>query len=795
MIRNYFKTAWRNLIKNKFYSAINIVGLTAGLTIGLLTLLWVQEQLSYDSFHRQAKNIYKVNIIGGTGISHQVFQSVIAPVATFAKNEIPEVKNAVRVTYAGPGAVYRYQAKRFIEDKVVYTDPSFFTMFDFPLIAGNKANPFPDNNTVVLTASTAKRYFGSADPLGKVITTDNNISLRVTGIIADFPGNTSLACNMLMPISLLNYLQYEKNSVSYNGTGVLKSMDADWVNFGYETFLQLQPGAFITRVEKKLQQIHERQKPDDAPVPYIVQPLLKMHLYQPEGGDAGIETVKLFAVVTLLILAIACINYVNLSTARAMLRAKEVSMRKIIGAGKVQLFLQFVLETALLFVIAAALALGLMYLLLPALNTFSGEHIQLNLNDFRLWMAIGIALSATLLASSIYPALLLISFEPLRALKGKLSAGIGSTSLRKVLVVTQFCISVILIAGMFIIKSQLNFITHKKLGYDRQHVFTFAMHHLDRHYAALKAELMKQNGIADVTRAGQNIIDYNGWTGDNDWEGKSPNTNLLFHPFQVDEHFIPFFKLKLLQGALFTGSIADSTHFLLNETAVAQMGIKNPIGKRLRLWKTHGVITGIVKDFYYSSMRKKIEPAIFTYSPKATWFVYVKAKANAEEEAISAAQKVWKQFNGDEPFSYTFLDETFNRLYRSEQHTGELFNIFAALAILLSCLGLFGLATYTAQVKTREIGIRKVLGASVLSVVKLLTTEFILLIVIAIVIATPVAWYVMNKWLMNFAYKVNINWWMFILAGCSAILIGLCTIGYQSVRAAIANPVKSLRSE
>jgi len=795
MIKSYLKTAWRNLVRNKFYSAINVIGLTAGLTIGLLTLLWVQDELSFDTFHKQAKNIYRVNIIGGTGAARQIFTTVIAPVATYAKNEIPEVKNAVRIAYAGSGVVYKYQDKLFAEDRSVFTDASFFQMFDFPLIQGNNANPFSDKNSVVLTASTAKKYFDNSNPLGKVITVNGNINLRVTGIVADFPGNTSLTADILMPMALLNYMQYVPNSVSYNGTGVLKSMDVDWLNFGYQTYLELQPNASIQKVEKKLQQIHERQKPDDKPVPYVVQPLVKMHLYTAEGEDAGIQTVRLFAITTLLILAIACINYVNLSTARSMLRAKEVSMRKIIGARKVQLILQFVIETGLLFIIASVLALGLMYLLLPVLNHFSGKQIHLTLSNYQLWLYIGTTLLFTLIASSIYPALLLASFEPLKALKGKIAAGIGANSFRKVLVVIQFSISIVLIAGMLIIKSQLNFIAHKKLGYDKEHVFSFTIRGLDNHYSALKAELMKQPGVLDVTRAGQNIVDNNGWTGDVDWDGKSEKTNMFFHPFQVDEHFMPFFKLNLIEGNNFNGTPADSVHFLINETAVRAMGIKNPVGKKFRLQKTNGIIMGVVKDFHYMTMRKKIEPAIFAYQPKATFYIYVKTKGQAEETAVAATEKVWKQFNHSDPFNYTFLDETFNRLYKSEQRTGSLFNIFAALAIMLSCLGLFGLATYTAQVKTREIGIRKVLGASVLSIIKLLTTEFVLLILISIAIATPVAWYVMNKWLMNFAYKVHVNWLIFLLAGISAILIALSTISFQSIRAAAANPVKSLRNE
>jgi len=795
MIRNYLKTAWRNISNNRFYSAINVAGLTVGLVVGLFILLWVQDELSFDRFNSQAKNIYKIGIVGGSGPTRQIFTGIIAPAATFAKNELPEVQNAVRIRRLGESP-FKYKDNIFIEDKIAFTDPSYFSVFDFNLVKGNPAKPFPDNNSIVITKSIADKFFGNEDPIGKVLIMGDDKNFTVTGVIDDAPNNSSINYKILLPLSLFNQVAYIKNSTSYNGTGRIPSMDADWISFNYETYLLVKPNSDIHQLERQLQRIHERNKPDDAPVPYLAQPMLKMHLYKADGEDGGIGTVKTFGIVALLILTIACINYVNLSTARSMLRAKEVSMRKIIGAGRGQLFIQFMFETALLFFIATVLALGLMYVLLPAYNSFSGKQLALGLSNYTIWMWILITLLATLTASSIYPAMLLSSFEPLKALKGKVAAGVGSTSFRRGLVVIQFAVSIVLIIGTIVIGNQLDYIRKRNLGYDKQNVFTFGMRDsMIKHYDAVKAELLKQPGVLAVTRSGDNIIDYNNWTGDIDWDGRPANSNLFFHPMLMDKDFVSFFKIKMVQGQGFSGATADAKHFIVNEAAVKAMNLKDPIGKAMRIWTIKGTIAGVMKDFNFTSMHKKIEPAVFIYAPGASWRIYIKTTGQDAHKAVAAAQSVWGQYSHQVPFSYSFLDETFNNMYKTEQQTGSLFNIFAAIAICISCLGLFALATYSAQVKTREIGIRKVLGASVAGIVRLLATEFMLLILVSIFLAIPVAWYVMNRWLQDFAYKIDIGYWVFIIAGGFAALIALATISIQSVKAAIANPVKSLRSE
>jgi putative ABC transport system permease protein len=785
MLKNYIKTASRNLLKNKFYSAINIAGLTAGLAIGILILLWVQDELNFDSFHKQTKNIYRLELFGGTGASKQIWTEDVAPIGPLAKQQLPEVKDYVRISFNYFYSLYKYQDKVFGNERAFFADPSFFTVFDFPLIAGNASKPFADDNSVVITKKTAKKYFGDANPLGKVISADNKENFTVTGVINDFPTNSSMNMDMIMPMS------YDAKMLLANHS----DMNTDFSNFSYETYLLLKPGTSLQGLKAKLFNIHISHKADDTDVEYLFLPLDKMHLYNADGTNRGIETVRIFIVIALLILVIACINYVNLSTARAMLRSKEISMRKIVGAAKIQLFMQFIVETALLFVIATALAFGLIYILVPVFNQLSGKQLVFDLADHHIWTVIILTVAGTLVASSIYPALLLSSFEPLKALKGKISAGMGDVAFRKVLVVTQFTFSVALIIGTLVITSQLNFMRSKQLGYDKSHTLSFGMRDMGKHYDAVRGELLKQPGISAVTRSSSNIVSIGSMSGDNEWEGKGAHQTFIVHPIDVDKNFISFFKMKLVDGAGFTGAVADSAHFILNEAAIKEIGMKNPIGKRFRMWKTYGTIIGVVKDFHFSSMKEKIGPAVFYYFPGNMNTIYIKTTGRDAPKAIKAAEEQFKQYNGEYPFGYAFLDDIFNSLYQGEQREGKLFNYFAAIAIFISCLGLLGLASYTAQVRTREIGVRKVLGASISRIIGLLARDFIKLVLLAILIAVPLAWYAMTNWLQGFAYRVELSWWVFVLAGLIAVLIAFITISFQSIKAALTNPVKSLRSE
>ncbi|MFD2962486.1 MULTISPECIES: ABC transporter permease [Olivibacter] len=786
MFRNYLKTAWRNIWKSRFFSIVNILGLALGLAIGTLILMWVQDERRFDNFYKKSADIYSLQLFGGTGSSKQIWTVDVAPMGPLAKEEIPEVRDQVRITSANDFSLFRYGNKVFGDENAVYVDPSFFSIFDLTVLEGKAANPFAVANAVVLTKKTAQKYFGETSAVGKVLIANDSVPLTVTAVIADFPHNSSFKFSIMASMD-----DFATRELSTHRHDIM----SDFSNFNYQTFLLLQPGTSLPTLSKRLFDIHLAHKADDTDVEYLIQPLSKTHLYNADGTDRGMKTVKIFFAIAILIFVIACINYVNLSTARAMLRAKEVSMRKIIGAARRQLFLQFIIETILLFVIATLIALCLMALLMPIFNQLSGKQMVLNIADKGFLVIFLTAISGTVLASSFYPALLLSGFEPLKALKGKISNSIGDVLFRKILVVVQFVFSVVLIASTIFVTKQLRYMRNKDLGYDKEQVFGVGMRDMKVHYEAVKAELLKQPGIENVTRSMGNIMWLGNITGNNDWDGKEPNTTFITYPVAVDQNFLSFYKMKLLQGEDFTGMPSDSTHFILNETAVREAGIQNPIGKRYRLWDKEGTIIGVVKDFHFASMKEKIHPAIFYYAPNKANVIHIRTTAQQADQAISAVAHQFKKYNGEYPFNYNFQDDVYNYLYESEIHEAALFNYFSGIAIFISCLGLLGLTVFTAQSRTKEIGIRKVLGSSTWGIVRLMAFDFLRLVLIAIAIAIPIAWLGMNEWLRSFAYRTDLNLWIFALAGLISILIALLTISHQAIKSALANPVKSLKDE
>ncbi|HEY4194477.1 MAG TPA: ABC transporter permease [Mucilaginibacter sp.] len=790
MIKNYFKTAWRNLVKNKFYSAINIIGLTVGLTVGLLILLWVNDELSFDKFHTKAGNIYRVEAQMGTGANAQISNDVSAPISVYALKEIPGVESSVRMVSNEDYALFKYGDKTLVprDNTIFYTDPTIFKVFDFKLLKGNVNDPFPNLQSIIITPTIAKRFFGNTDPIGKVIKADNHDNYTVAGVVADMPENSSIKFDMLFSIEIKKR-QYDNN-------GYWKTMGADWGDYFASTYILLRPGVFPDAVTNLLTQLYHKDQPGSAAskVKFLAQPLTRIHLYNADGTPSGMQTVRIFLIVAALILLIACINYVNLSTARAILRSKEVSIRKIIGAGKKQLFIQFVLETMLFFVVALILSFILIALLMPLYNNLSGKKLDFNLLDTGIWKVIGVTIVSTLVVSSIYPALLLSSFKPVNALKGKVSLGVGNATFRRTLVVIQFIFSVGLIISTLVINNQLKYIRKKDLGYDKSYVFDFIMRDMQKNYEAIRSQLLTQPGVIDVASGSDNIINITNSTSDTQWEGKDPNESFIIHSTYVDKYFMPFFKLKFVAGGPFIGIKSDSAHFILNETAIREAGIINPIGKRFKLNNRNGTIIGVVKDFHFASLRQKIEPAIFGYGTQMPE-MFVRTTGKDAPLAVAAVQKVFKQYNPGFLMDYSFVDRDYNSMYKADQQSGLLFSWFAGIAILVSCLGLFGLATYTAHGRIKEIGIRKVLGASVSNITGMLSKDFMALVSISIIIATPIAWYAMNQWLQDFAYRIAIEWWVFALAAIIALLIAFATISYQSIKAALANPVKSLRSD
>lgn len=788
MLKNYFRIALRNLRKHKFYTAINLFGLTTGLTVGIFILFWVQDELSFDKFHQKADRIYQVATNVATANVVKTWESTQGPVAWYASQKIPGVNRAVRVKHNYSYSLFRNGNKEFTEDRLAYVDSTFFTVFDFKLVKGVPDNPFPNNNSIVISESVAERYFGKEDPIGKTLLADNETLFVVDGVMMDFPKNSSLQYDILFPVSLFANSRY--NEKSY-----WKSMDTDWGNFGFLTFLEVRPGASVEAIADKLSRFYDENT--SFPVEkesYVLQPLKNMHLYTPDGGNAGMRKVKLFLIVPIFILAIAAINYVNISTARSMLRSKEVGVRKVIGANRGQLFTQFIIETVLVFLFVTLVTLLLIRLLTPWFNTASGKELQFNWSDPHFWKVIVPAFIVTLAASAIYPALLMSSFKPLQTLKGRLLPNVTASAFRKGLVIIQFVFSITLIVSTIVVGKQLSYIQHKELGYDRSQVFYFGMKKMYGHYDAAREELMRVPAVQGVTSCNTNILNSGKTTGDTDWAGKDPGMSFVVSPFGVDENFVQLLNMEIVAGRDFRSGKADSAHFILNETAVKAAGITDPIGKRFELWETDGTIIGVVKDFHFGSLKNKIAPAVLFYQP-TNWHMYIKTTGRDASKAIAAAETQWNRYNPDFPFEYHFLDESYDQMYRAEQLSGTLFRLFSFVAIFISCLGLFGLTAYMAQMKTKEIGVRKVLGASVTNVVTLLSKDFIRLVLIAFLVATPLAWYAMNRWLRDFEYRIELEWWMFALAGLLAVIIALLTVSFQSVKAALVNPVKSLRSE
>ena len=788
MLKNYFLTAWRNIRRNSFYSLLNIAGLAIGLAVGILILLWVKDELGFDRFHKQADHIYRVNSHLGTGADAQVWTEAPGPLAVFARHSIPEVAKAVRVINRGNKYLVASGATAFLETNTVYADPDFFTVFDFPLLEGNRAHPFTDDYSIVITKSMAGKYFGNTDPIGRVLVFDKKDNFTVTGVLADFPANSSINYDIIFPMDRLAHL--------FAASGEMKPADEDLDNFLYATYLQLKPAGSAAAVQQKLTAIYRDKVGTDARTDFFfLQPLGNLHLITADGNSSALSIVCIFTVVAILILVIAGINYVNLSTARSMLRSKEVSIRKIIGAGRSQLLFQFVTESALLFLFASLLAFALILLPLPLYNNIAAKQLVFSLRDPSVWLVIGCTIAGTLAAASIYPELLLSAFRPIDALRGKIaSLGVSNASFRKILVVTQFACSVGLILSTVVIRDQLRYIREKNLGFDQSQVFSVNMReNMQNHYKAVTNELRQLAAVESAAAASGHLPGMGNETAAW-WEGKDGSKMFLLTFAGINENFIPTLKMHLAAGSNFTGSPTDSTHYILNEAAVKAMGMKDPVGKILVLHNIRGTIIAVVNDFNYGTLKEEVHPLILTYD-NAARVLYVRTRPDQAAESVAAVRHLWQQYDGAYPFAYSFLDDDFDKMYRSDQRIGMLFNVFALVAIVISCLGLFGLATYAAQIRTKEIGIRRVLGASIPQITGLLVKDFVLLIALAFGIAAPVAGYLMSGWLHNYVYRTQLT--VGIFAGTALIILALAlmTVCTQAIRAACANPVKSLRTE
>jgi ABC-type antimicrobial peptide transport system permease subunit len=608
MLKNYLKTAWRSLWKNRFYSSINILGLSIGLTTAILLLLWIKDEKSFDRFHKDYERIYALSAHFNANGKEQVWSGVPGPLYRYSMS-LPPVEAVVRIKDNGGITLHRPNSDQsFYDIRNAYADSSFFAVFSFPLIKGSVRNPFPDINSVLLTRSTARKIFGTDDVVGKVIMQDAN-SFVVAGVLQDFPQNSSLHFDALFPMGL-----YAKQFTEWGGNGDWKTIDEDLGNYAYDTYLKLQPHASITTIEKSLAKAYKDARNGDSDTRFLLQPLADKHLIAPDGNAAALRIVQVFSIVTFLLLAIAAVNYVNLSTARSMSRAKEVGVRKIIGAARSQLFVQFVVETVIIFVIALVLALVCTALLIPAYNDISGKSLEFSLFNPSVWMLIGTAVAGTLALAGIYPAVHLSSFNPINALKGKLPQSISNVLLRKGLVVFQFSISVILIICTMVIGRQMQYIRKANLGFNKEYVFTVALSgDAQNHIDAVKAELNRAPGIlASSVSSIYNISDYGVATGDIEWPGKSANDNMVVTVANIDKDFIPMMNFTFIEGGNFSGTPSDTSAFIINETMAKQMGLKQPyVGKKMKLFTVPGNIIGVVKDFHFKSLKEKIGPLAF----------------------------------------------------------------------------------------------------------------------------------------------------------------------------------------
>jgi putative ABC transport system permease protein len=794
MLKNYFLTAWRNLARNKAFSLINILGLALGLACSLLILLWVQDERSMDAFHANGPQLYAV--YERTFSDGKVDAGLKTPglLARELKRKVPGIRYATTYDHKeGEETVFSLDDKR-MSVAGSSADSSFFQVFSFPLLEGTPATALSSPNSIAISKTMAVSFFGSAKTaFGRSLRMNNRRLMHITAVFDDLPTNSSLQFAFV-----------------YNYNNLLEDVDflSDWIFRRPSTIIELQPGVDPARVEAQIKNfITPYLNTDNAGnrLELGLQRFDDTYLHNtfrngyPEGGR--IEYVRLFTVIAVFILLIACINFMNLATARAVKRAKEVGIRKAIGALRRALIGQFIGEALMMTAFAIVVALALVILLLPAFRALTGKYIVLPLASPSFWLAMMGLLLVTGLVAGSYPALFLSSLRPIRVLKGTMKFGAGALLFRKGLVLFQFILSIVLIIGTIVISNQVHYMQTKDLGFDRDNlVYIPFQGDLWYHYSVFNQQLSGQPGIAGVTESMQ-APSHNEHVGyDIGWEGKRADEHATAIHNGINYGYLDVLKVPVIQGRDFSRDHpTDSGALIINEKFLAMTGFKDPIGKRITFFGTQHPIIGVVKDFHLRSLRDPIEPLILFFADTTNYIygggVLVKTVPGQEHEAVASMEKVFHSMEPAFPFRYFFTDEDYQKLYNSEQTVSRLADSFSALAIVISCLGLLGLSMFTAEQRRKEIGVRKVIGASTGSIITLLSREVVQLIVIAALVAAPIAGIAMNGWLQTFAYRVSLGWWVFIASGATALLIALATISWQAVKAARANPVRALRSE
>ncbi len=800
MIRNYIKLAFRNLVKHKLFSFINISGVAIGLTCFFLLALYVKDELSYDRYNENADRIYRLSrtFLSKDGTVSLQLGHAAPPFGPLIKQDFPEVEEVVRTLETG--GLFKYKEKAFNEENVFVAEPNIFKVFTINVLAGNKNNALENPFSIMFSKPMAEKYFGTENPIGKILRLDNQLTYTVTGVFEPLPAQSHFHPNFLVSFSTLN------DNRIYGAEG----LRSNWGNNSFSTYLLLRKNYDANKIVKAFPAFQNRNIEPKAST-YSVLDLTKLtdiHLYSHLDSEieanGDIQYVYLFSAIAFFILVIACINYMNLATATSATRAKEVGMRKVIGAARGQLVYQFLSESILLVSIAVIIAMFMVLLCLPAFNGFTQKQLTIDslLDPYFASMIFGIALFTGLVAGS-YPAFFMTSFEPIGVLKGKIGASLKNGMLRQTLVVVQFAIAVVLIISTAVVYSQMKYVKNFKLGYSKDQMVLLGMPDDSTFdFEGVRQRLKENSNILEVGRSSRipssRLLDsWNAFVMKGD--SMAP-TDITIKSLSVDEDFIPTYQIEMAAGRNFSRNFStDMTNaFVLNETAVNVLGWKNAadaIGNRFMYGEIQGQIIGVTKDYHFESLHQKVAPIVMFNQPGRLQRVSVHIAGDDVTGAMEHIATIWNKEFPNKPFEYEFLDQRFGKLYATEQTQQTLFSIFAGIAIFISCLGLLGLSMFMAELRTKEIGVRKVLGASVGSLVSLLSKDFLKLVIISIIIASPIAWFGMQVWLEDFAYHTEIHWWVFLLAGVLSIGIALLTVSYQSIKTAMMNPVKSLRSE
>lgn len=787
MIKNYLKIAFRNIRKNKVFSFLNIAGLSVGLAVFILIMLWVNNETGYDSFHKDKDRIAMLMTNQNFGNKElQTFPAVPTLLADALKKDLPGVEYAAPVSW-GDQRTFTYADKKFYESGL-YVGADFLKIFSFPLLKGDVNSVLIEPNTVLISEKMAGKYFGNEDPIGKIIKVENSFSCKVQGVLKNIPDNSTINFDFLMPVK--DYINQTMNG------------EEKWDFGNIKTYVKLKEGAnrqaTQARLEKFMNNYTDKQKNASLFLFSLDDWYLRNDFKDGKyAGGGRITYVKLFTGIAFFILLLACINFMNLSTARATQRSKEVGIRKVIGAQKKSLVAQFIGESIFISVIAAIIAVALVSLVLPAFNNILNKHIELDYNSAPNWLLLlAIVLITGLLAGS-YPALVLSAFRPVKVLKGSVdNSATNSAGVRKILVVTQFAVSVMLIIGTLIVSKQVDFIRNKNLGYSKENLVWFPNNIEQTKQQTAIREFLKVPGVTHAAQASMTFVSANNNGKLSNWPGKKAGQEIFFSFLAGGYDIIQTMGITMKEGRDFSEQLPmDSAAVIINETAAKQMGLKKPVGQEIETYAGNMTIVGVAKDFHFESMHKAIAPLVMMCKPDWTWLYYVRTNAGNTAQVLKGLEKVYAELAPGFVFDYNFQDKEYERLYKSEQQIGTLVNWFSFFAVFISCLGLLGLTIFTVERKTKEIGVRKVLGASVFNIVAMISRQFLVLVFIAVVIASVPAWYFMNSWLQDYNYRISIGWEIFAIAGLAALTVALLTVSINAFKAAFVNPVKSLRSD